>query len=87
MSRNQIRNLAIALLNDDNGINEVAWDLLWEQLIDHNCIDITASVECTDGRYYLPEGWKEDKVIEDKDIQDTSWKHENSWIASYNHIF
>ena len=52
-----IRNLAIALLDDDNGISESAWNLLAVLLKKegaHN-EDILNMVEATDGRFYLPE--------------------------------
>lgn len=50
-----MRELALALLDDDSGINEKAWFLLRKALNDEgNNADIISAVKCQDGRYYLP---------------------------------
>lgn len=51
-----IRELAIALLTQEDGISEEAYTLMYEMLKGDN--DITDCVEATDGRFYLPEGWE-----------------------------
>ena len=56
MKTDQLRQLALALLNDDNGISEEAYDLLRALLEEHGLTDITDRVDATDGRFYLPHG-------------------------------
>lgn len=51
-----IRELAIALLNDDHGVNAQAYELLADLLAqDGGSEDILQAVEATDDRVYLPE--------------------------------
>ena len=52
-----MRKLAIALLDDDDGINSDAWDILRLILIGEGHDDIIDAVKAQDGRFYLPEGW------------------------------
>lgn len=49
-----LRNFAIALLDDEHGINSEAWDSLRDMLDDNEDNDILDAVKCTEGRYYLP---------------------------------
>lgn len=54
-----IRNLAIKLLNNDNGIDAESYDILLGMMIDSDdCGDIIPCVEATDGQFYLPSDWK-----------------------------
>lgn len=55
MNRKELRALAIALLDDGDGINERAYDLLRASLLDNQSRDIVTLVESGMGRYYLPE--------------------------------
>ena len=49
-----IRDLALALLNDDHGINAGAWRLLREMLRATGvCGDIISAVKAQDDRYFL----------------------------------
>ena len=47
--------LCIEMLNDDYGINGTVWSLMEKHLTDMGEYGILAMVECTDGRYYIPE--------------------------------
>jgi len=58
MEKSEIEGLAIALLSDDQGINEKAYDLLSGLLVAAGS-NITQFVKATEGRFYLPEGWEE----------------------------
>jgi len=49
------RNLAIALLDDDKGISEEAYEQLCAKLAGTPNIDILMYVDATDGRFYLKE--------------------------------
>lgn len=55
-----IRQLAIALLTSEQGIPEEAYDLLYDLLEGDD--DITGHVEATDGWFYLPEGWLDERA-------------------------
>ena len=55
MINKQIRDLAIALLDDQDGINEAAYIQLSALLAETGNQDITQSVDATSGRYYLGE--------------------------------
>lgn len=55
---NHLRQLALALLDDDYGITEKAWNLLHHLLAEAGYTDIIAAVREQDGRYYLPTGFK-----------------------------
>ncbi len=50
-----LRKLAIALLDTEDGISEEAWTTLSEMLAegDENAWDIIKLVDATDGRFYL----------------------------------
>lgn len=48
-----LRQLAIALLDDDQGINEKAYKILTGLLLDSSNTDILRAVDCTDSRFYL----------------------------------
>ena len=52
-----IREFAIALLDDEQGINENSWYMLEEILRNDPCAndDIIDFVKATEGRFYLPE--------------------------------
>jgi hypothetical protein len=50
-----IRELALALLNDEYGVSERACGLLLAAMkAAGNCADIVVAVEAADGRFYLP---------------------------------
>ena len=51
-----VRDLALALLDDENGINEQAFVILSNILSDTGNRDIVNLVKATEGRFYLPEG-------------------------------
>lgn len=55
-----IRQLAIALLTSEFGINEESYNLLYDLLEGDE--DITGHVDATDGGFYLPEGWKDERA-------------------------
>lgn len=52
---NQIRMMALHLLNDDEGINEEGWDRLFALLKDSGNHDVANAVVAVNGRYYLDE--------------------------------
>lgn len=56
----QIRLMAIALLTQEDGISQEAYDLLYDLLEGDD--DITQCVEATDGRFYLPDGWVDEQA-------------------------
>lgn len=56
-----IRQLAIALLTSEQGINEASYNLLYD-LLSVGDDDITHHVEATDGGFYLPEGWTDERA-------------------------
>lgn len=46
---------AKAVLNDDNGISEEAYSILWNMAKnDSELSDLLEKVDATDGRFYLP---------------------------------
>lgn len=54
-----MRQLAIALLDDEYGINAEAWRMLSAALEDEGGNDdILCAVRSADGRFYLPDDWK-----------------------------
>ena len=62
----KIRQLAIALLDDEEGISEQAYELLYDFLDD----DMKRQVDATDGRFYLPESFKDGEAPEnEQDVQ------------------
>ena len=56
MTNETLRKLAVQLLDDDDGINESAWDTLSEALEENGELDILQAVDAADERFYLPEG-------------------------------
>jgi hypothetical protein len=54
MSGQALRNFALALLDDEQGINSEAWDTLRDLLYDDEQNDIVEAVQSQDGRFYLP---------------------------------
>ena len=50
-----IRIFAITLLDDENGINEDAFNMLAPELFGAGCQDVLDAVKCQDGRYFLGE--------------------------------
>lgn len=55
-----MRELAIALLDDEHGISTNAWKMLSAVLEEEgNNEDILNAVKAQDGRFFLPEGWQE----------------------------
>lgn len=50
-----LRALAIALLDDECGINETAYQALDALLVENGHKDISNLVRSAQGRYYLPE--------------------------------
>lgn len=57
MNNTQLRKTLIALLDDEDGINEVGYTELESLAIslDEGTADIFSAVESAEGRYYLPE--------------------------------
>lgn len=56
MLNDEMRDLAIKVLDDPNGISSLAWEALYKMLSglgDNN--DIIAAVKKSDGRVYLPD--------------------------------
>lgn len=54
-----IRKFAIAVLDDERGINEAAWDQLKVLLLcdeEGDNKDIINAVDASEGRFFLPEG-------------------------------
>lgn len=53
-----LRNFIFAILDDDHGISEIAWDELGELLQSAGEFELlgelAAQVEATDGRFYIP---------------------------------
>lgn len=48
-----LRNLALAILDDEHGINSQAWETLADMLDDDGQSDIVEAVRATEGRFYL----------------------------------
>jgi len=61
LSKEQIRQHVIGVLNDDNGISEVSYQILLtiNNERGEDISDIISAVKCTDGRYYLTKDWIE----------------------------
>jgi len=59
MKQSLMRQLAILLLDDEQGIQYEAWSFLADMLDagDEDNLDIINAVKVTEGRAYLPEGW------------------------------
>jgi hypothetical protein len=62
-----LKSLAYTLLEDDHGVSEEAYGLLFtvlhQQLTPEEACYITDYVEATDGRFYLPYKLKEGKDV------------------------
>ena len=56
MTDKRLKNLAIRLLDDDEGITEDAYGALLDILPESLALALNKEVEATDGRFYLPEG-------------------------------
>lgn len=53
-----VRDLALALLDDGEGVSEFAYGLLRAMMLEAgDCGDILRAVKSTEGRFYLPEGF------------------------------
>lgn len=50
-----LRNFALALLDDEHGINKEAFDCLSDMLYDDEQEDVIDAVDATEGRFYLTE--------------------------------
>jgi hypothetical protein len=55
MNKQTIRDLALALLDDEDGINSTGFDILSDLLKDTGNDDILNSVNAIDGRYFVGE--------------------------------
>lgn len=51
---NKLKDLAVRLLDTDEGIANDAYYALLELLPENDQISLAAAVKCTEGRYYLP---------------------------------
>jgi hypothetical protein len=54
MNRTDLIRLAIALLDDEHGVSEDAWNELSSALADVNARDLVSAVKATEGRFYAP---------------------------------
>ena len=62
----KIRQLAIELLTQDDGISEAAYELL----VDFLDTEMRRQVKATDGRFYLPETFKDgESPLEEQDVK------------------
>ncbi len=60
-SDNKWKKLALALLDDDDGITEDAYTALLDLMPEPLALELNKQVDAQDGRFYLPEGhslWK-----------------------------
>jgi hypothetical protein len=64
MTNDDIRELALLVLDDENGISEEAYNKLSGHLAEAECADILEAVDATDGRFYIGEDFAEDKLQE-----------------------
>jgi len=55
MDKQKVRGLAIELLDNENGINEAAYNILRDMLIETGNEDVANAVEATDGAFYIYE--------------------------------
>lgn len=51
-----LKNLAVRLLDDEDGITEDAYAALLDVLPEKLALALNKEVKATDGRFYLPEG-------------------------------
>jgi hypothetical protein len=64
MKNEDIRELALLVLDDENGISEEAYNKLSGLLQEAECADILEAVDATDGRFYIGEDFAEEKLQE-----------------------
>jgi hypothetical protein len=64
--KDKLKNLAVRLLDDEEGITEEAYTALLDILPEDVALDLNKVVEAAQGRFYLPE---------DHGLQD--WKNSN----------
>ena len=50
----KLKNLAIRLLDDENGISELAYDALLDMLSAQDALELNKQAKATDRRFYLP---------------------------------
>jgi len=62
MTNKDIRELGLLLLDDENGINEKAYDKLAGMLADAGCQDILSQVDAIDGCFYIGEDFAEEQL-------------------------
>ena len=60
VTREFVREMAIKLLDDEEGINESGYDSLRQLLKCYHCEDIINCVDATDGRFYLKTGARQE---------------------------
>lgn len=53
MTSEKLRKLSIALLDDDEGINEQGWYILRDMLVEDGQHDILEAVDSVDNRFFL----------------------------------
>lgn len=66
MDEAKLKNLAVRLLDSDEGITEDAYAALLDILPEHIALELNRQVKATDGMFYLPE---------DHDLQE--WQSES----------
>lgn len=60
--KEMLRELAVGLLDDPNGISEANWTILKRLLEEYQGFDdIIQAVEATEGRFYLPEQFSDNR--------------------------
>ena len=71
MTKQELRQLAIALLDDSEGICHAGWCILSNQLSANGCEDIIKAVNSSLGRYYLEEDhpFQSEKPIDYTDLK------------------
>ncbi len=52
----KLKNLAVRLLDDEDGITEEAYVALLDVLPQDLALELNRETKATDGRFYLPEG-------------------------------
>lgn len=62
--KDKLKNLAVRLLDDEEGITEEAYTALLDVLSDEIAVELNKCVEVAQGRFYLSEGhalqdWKQ----------------------------
>ena len=62
MYMQQLRKMAITVLDDENGINEAGYDLLATILVQTDNADILAQVDVAEGRAYIGEDFAEEEL-------------------------